>query len=135
MKTRIIVCAVIEKDGKFLFWRKPENVWPYPNIWHLIWGGVEEWESLQEAILREIQEEANIACKIQTTLSFDEDITQNKHGEDVHYIFLSFLVKYHSGDMRADDDIKELHWFSKQEIKELPLNLPTQRLFQKINFF
>ena len=85
--------------------------------------------------MREIQEEANIEVENLYSLRFDEDITQNKHGEDVHYIFLSFYAKYLSGEAVASDDIKQLTWFSKQEIQELSLNPPTKRLFEKINFF
>ncbi len=54
MKTRVIVSAVIEKDQDLLFGKKKKDIGPYPNTWHLIGGGVNEGESLTDAIKREI---------------------------------------------------------------------------------
>ena len=36
METRIIASAVIKKDGKLLFGKKPQHMEPYPNTWHLL---------------------------------------------------------------------------------------------------
>jgi 8-oxo-dGTP diphosphatase len=105
MKTRVIISAVIENGDKLLFGKKRENIGPYPNTWHLIGGGIEDAESLEDAIKREIKEEANIEVEIIESLGFDEDFEPNKHGELTHYVFLVYRVKYVSGKPKADDDI------------------------------
>ncbi|KKR48418.1 MAG: hypothetical protein UT86_C0005G0002 [Candidatus Magasanikbacteria bacterium GW2011_GWC2_40_17] len=134
MKTRVIVSAVIEKDRDLLFGRKKINVGPYPNTWHLIGGGVDDGESLVDAIKREIKEEAGIEVEISRSLGFDEDYEPNKHGEITHYIFLVFLAKYVSGEIKADDDIEKLEWISKDKLAKIELNKPSIKLFKQMGY-
>lgn len=134
MNTRVIVSAVIEKDGLLLFGKKKTNVGPYPNTWHLIGGGIEDAERLEDAIRREIDEEAGIHVDILRSIGFDDDIEPNKHGEPTHYIFLVFLARYVSGELRAQDDIVHLEWIPKEKLSEISLNRPSIKLFQKMNY-
>lgn len=134
MKTRVIVSAVIEKDGDLLFGKKKPDIGPYPNTWHLIGGGVDDGEALAEAIKREIKEEAGIAVKISESLGFDDDYEPNKHGEITHYIFLVFLAKYVSGEIKADDDIERLEWIPREKLSQIELNRPSIKLFKKMGY-
>jgi len=134
MKTRIIVSAVIEKNGKLLFGQKKADVGPYPNTWHLIGGGVKADESLKNALIREIKEETNIKVEITSSLGFDEDYEPNKHGEMTHYIFLTFKTKYISGKVKPDDDIAELKWISKDKLSQINLTRPSIKLFKEMGY-
>jgi len=133
IKTRVIVSAIIENDDKLLFGKKKENVNPYPNTWHLVGGGIEEGELLEESIKREIREEANIEVKIKEMVGFDDDFEPNKYGEMTHYIFLVFRAAYVSGKLKADDDIVALKWFSKSELPK-ELSRPSIKLFKKLGY-
>ncbi len=134
MKTRVIVSAVIERDHDLLFGKKKTNVGPYPNTWHLIGGGVDDGESLLDAIKREIKEEAGIEVEINRSLGFNEDYEPNKHGEITHYIFLVFLAKYISGEVKADDDIEKIEWIPKNKLSEIELNKPSIKLFKQMGY-
>ncbi|MBN1779336.1 MAG: NUDIX domain-containing protein, partial [Candidatus Buchananbacteria bacterium] len=101
---------------------------------HLIGGGVEPDESLEDGIKREIREEANIEVEILERLGFDDDFEPDKHGELTHYIFLVYKVKYIFGEAKADDDLVDLKWFSKNELPESEFNRPTLKLFKKIGY-
>ncbi|MFH0955973.1 MAG: NUDIX domain-containing protein [Candidatus Falkowbacteria bacterium] len=134
MKTRLIVSAVIEKDGLLLLGRKKANVGPYPNAWHLIGGGVNDGESITQAIKREIKEEAGTEVEVGKSLGFDEDYEPNKHGEMTHYIFLVFQAKYVSGEIKPDDDIEKLEWISKEKLSQIELNRPAVKLFKGMGY-
>jgi len=134
MKTRLIVSAVVEKDGLLLLGRKRADVGPYPNTWHLIGGGVDDGEPLTDAIKREIKEEAGIEVEIGKSLGFDEDYEPNKHGEMTHYIFLVFQAKYISGELKPDDDIEKLEWISREKISQIELNRPAIKLFKGMGY-
>ncbi len=56
---RVISSALlVSQDWKILLWMKdPSWWWVYAHCWHLPWGWVEEWETLEEAMLREVAEE------------------------------------------------------------------------------
>lgn len=133
-KTRLIVSAVIKKDEELLFGKKKSGAGPYPNTWHLIGGGVDDGEQLEDAIKREIKEEAGIEVEIIKSLGFDDDHEPNKHGELTHYVFLVFEAKYISGELKADDDIEHLEWIPKNKLSEIGLNRPTIKLFEKMGY-
>ena len=136
METRIIVSAIIE-DGKgsFLFGRKPPNVGPYPNTWHLIGGGLNHTsESAEEELKREIREEAGIEVDIIEKIGFDDDIEPNKHGIPTHYIFLVYRTRFRSGTPTPSDDIYQLSWFPKQDLSSLDLPGPSKKLFKSLEY-
>ena len=135
MKARIIVTTFIEKDGKILLGKKPDNVGPYPNAWHFPGGGVRlEEESLEEAVRREIKEETGLKIEKMERVSFDEDYEPDKHGEKTHYVFLAYKVIPLSMDVRASDDIVKLEWFDKSELQMLLLPRPSIKLLQEIGW-
>ncbi len=133
METRVIVSAIIEKDGQFLFGKKPENVGPYPNTWHLLGGGIHQGESVIDAIQREVLEESGIIVTNIEPISFDEDYEPNKHGIETHYVFLVFKATYESGELKPKDDITELQWIERSALSKTELNRPTVKLFKRLN--
>lgn len=134
MKSRVIVVGLIEKDDAVLLGKKSGNIGPYPNTWHNPGGGVNlDEEALEEALRREIKEEAGIEIQNIEQLGFDEDNEPDKHGDMTHYVFLDFRAEWLSGEIKAGDDMKELKWIRKDELKVLNLNKPAKKLFKKLN--
>lgn len=132
LKTRLIVSAIIEKEDSLLFGKKKSNTGPYPNTWHFVGGALEEGEHVEDAIRREIQEEAHIEVKDLVPLGFYEDIEPSKHGTPTHYIFLVFTAQYSSGTLKADDDLEHLEWIPKSKIPNLKLNKPSIHFLKKL---
>ncbi|HUQ84723.1 MAG TPA: NUDIX domain-containing protein [Candidatus Limnocylindrales bacterium] len=125
MKSRVIVAAVIEKDGKILLGRKKPGVGPYPDTWHLPGGGVNLGEeTIDEAILREVKEETGLEVYKLERIVFDEDFEPDKHGEKTHYVFLVYNMRAKSLEVIAGDDLIELKWFFKSDLNSLPLPRP-----------
>jgi len=135
MKSRVIVSAVIEKGDLLLFGKKKANVGPYPNSVHLIGGGANlDDELLEDALIREINEEANIKVELVERLGFDEDYEPDKRKELTHYVFLVYRAKYISGEIKPKDDVVELNWYHKKDLNTIPLNKPSIRLFKKMGY-
>jgi ADP-ribose pyrophosphatase YjhB (NUDIX family) len=135
MKARVIVTTVIEKNGEILLGQKSKNVGPYPNTWHLPGGGVDlEDESLVDAVRREIKEETGLEVSNMGRVNFDEDYEPDKHGEMTHYVFLVYKVTPKTTDAKAADDLTELRWFKKSELKKLPLTRPSIKFFKEIGW-
>jgi len=133
MKTRVIVTTLIERNGKILLGQKPKDIGPYPNTWHLPGGGVNlETESLVEAVSREVKEETGLDIEKLERLSFDEDYEPDKYGEMTHYVFLVYKVRPKTTTANAADDIIELQWFKKTELKNIPLTRPSIKFFKEI---
>jgi len=134
MKSRVIVAAVIEKDEHFLFGKKHPGVGPYPDKWLILGGGVNLGEeSIEDALKREVREEASIEIDELERIDFSDDIAE-KNGEMVHHIFLTFKAKYKSGTLNPTDDIAELKWVHKSKIPELEHSKPSIQLFKKLGY-
>ena len=135
MNSRIVVAAIVEKGDYLLFGTKEKDRGPYPNTDLILGGGVDlENETLKEALLREIKEESGINVKIIKELGFDEDYEPDKNNIMTHYLFISFLAEYISGEIKPDDDIKNLKWVHKKDIKTLRLSRPSIKLFKKLGY-
>lgn len=135
MKSRVIVVGLIENGDSILVGKKSDGVGPYPNTWHIPGGGVNlEEETLEEALKREMFEEAGIEIEDIEPIGFDEDYENDKHGETTHYVFLDFKATCSSENVSAGDDMKSLQWVKKEELKNLNLNKPTKKLLQKLKY-
>lgn len=135
MKYRIVACAIIQKSNKILLGRKKPNTFPYPNCWIIIGGGVDmEKETVEQALRREVREEANIEITNIKKLEFAEDKEPNKHGEITHYLFLTYLVEYKSGTPTPGDDVHELRWFTKKELATLKISRPSVIRFKSLGW-
>ena len=135
MKWRLVVAAVIEKEGTILIGEKAKGKGPYPDTIHIPGGGMEpETESIEDALRREVREEAGIEIADLQKIDFDEDYEPNKHGEMTHYIYLTFLAKYKSGNIKANDDLTKLRWVKKSEIRNQKLNRASIKTFKKLGY-
>ena len=68
-----VVAAIIWKDGEILITKRHSNV-HLANLWEFPGGKVESGESLETALLREIQEEIGIKIRIDAEfLAIDHD--------------------------------------------------------------
>ncbi len=132
MKTRVVVVSYINNKGKVLFGKKSPNRGPYPNTWHLPGGGVEEDETLIDALKREVKEETGLTVKDAKQIFFNDDKALNKHGEMTHYIFLVFNVSVEDVNFKPGDDLVELKWFEEKKIKDIPVTKPSRDFFKYI---
>lgn len=125
-----IVCGVlVKKEDKFLLVKKQPNVGPFANTWTGPGGHVEEGETLDECVVRELYEETGIKASNYRRLGFDDVVTENHSGEMVHMIVLAYLADYAEGDVIfRDGELAEYRWVTYEEAQLLPLS-PTAKYF------
>jgi len=59
-KIKLSVCALLICDGSLLIVKRSAEDDFLPNVWEFPGGGVEEGETLQQALTRELKEEVNL---------------------------------------------------------------------------
>lgn len=95
MKVYEVVCGIIEtKDGLLIAKRSTsrKGYWEFPG------GGVEENETREAAIIRELKEELEIDCKV---ISYVGEIIDHRQGYDIHVC--AYRCKWISGNIVLHD--------------------------------
>ncbi len=133
MKSRVIVAAVIKKDGKILLGRKKPGVGPYPDTWHLPGGGVNLGEeTLVDAVTREVKEETGLEIDQIVRIMFDDGFTHDKNKEMTHYVFLVFKIIPTGNKVVPGGDLVRLQWFEKENLKNITMTPTSTKLFKEI---
>jgi len=118
IKKKTVPLIIENLEGRVLLMLRDNKLTiPYPNYWTLLGGFVEEGETLEEALKREIMEELNYKIKDFKFFGkyFSEDKERNLLKE--HNVF------YTVGDYKCSDfdlgEGQEIRFFSKDEILKL----------------
>lgn len=131
MNRRIIVSTLIKCKDKYLFIKQNKEGGAYQDCLHIVGGGLEENETLEEAIKREVMEEVHIELNEVIPFDFDSDILMYK-GQMTQLIFLRFTSEIQEFTGYPDSDAKEIIWLSKEEILNYKHNEPSMRFFKKL---
>ncbi len=131
MNRRIIVSALIKCKDKYLFIKQNKEGGAYQDCLHIVGGGLEDNETLEEAIKREVLEEVHIELDEVTPFDFDSDITMYK-GETTQLIFLRYTAEIKNFTGYPDSDAKEIIWLLKEEILNYKHNEPSMRFLKKL---
>ena len=114
MKTVHVTAAVIVKDNKILCVQRNENKFDYiSKKWEFPGGKVEEHETTEETIIREIQEELNLKVAIT-----DFVIQVDHQYPDFRIIMDTFLCAIESGELILTEHIDH-KWLHKNELESL----------------
>ena len=138
MKTRTTVNAVIkDRSGKFLLCRKPKNLGVYADTWAIPGGGIEEGETMFEALEREVKEEVGLELIEVEELMFADDTAVKTYrdgsSERVYMIYLIFVgVAKNPEELELNDEFVEFGWFDLNEMFGMNLNDATRRTFQEV---
>ena len=146
---RTIVSALIfSKDGKLLMGKKdPTKGGVYSDCWHIPGGGVENGQSLEEALAREVLEEVGIDIAPYTATAIPyvdpgiSEKTLKDTGEKVlcHMEFHRFKVVIDDKNadeikLRLDDDLVEARWFNVDELSSVKQIPGGKEFFQKLGY-
>ncbi|HUT65723.1 MAG TPA: nucleoside triphosphatase NudI [Spirochaetota bacterium] len=122
IKRRIIVVGLVWNDaGELLFCRMDPNRGVFPGEWGFPGGGMEQGETVEEALRREIREEIGIEID-NLRPAFFKDAAYEKRlaggrSEQVYMIFLIFHCKAVGKDIRLNEEFCEYQWVSRERQK------------------
>jgi len=105
-----VTAAILEQEGKILIAQRKSEDDLFGGLWEFPGGKIEEGETPEECMARELKEELNIEVEV------GELITSNKH-KYPHGIFelLAYAVKHISGVFILHDH-DEIKWVTIDEM-------------------
>lgn len=139
----IVAAAIVSADGRILLGKKdPKRGGVYTDRWHIPGGGIEEGETLLEALHREIFEETGIDINNEKIELLDDTATgtsekQLSSGEQVlcHMKFTTFLVRLNGRSneitLQASADLITIEWFDNSQLSPLKLVPASIELFSR----
>ena len=125
-----VTCAIILKENKILVTQRSEKM-NLPLKWEFPGGKIENNETAENCLLREIKEELNIEIEILDKLepkSFDY--------ESFSINLIPFLAKYVAGEITLTEH-KEFKWLYTEELRNLDwasADIPVLEEFLKLNY-
>lgn len=108
--------------------------------WVLVGGFVKSEESLQEAVTRELKEEAGIKVNyLEQLYTFGDDVNRDPRGRVISVAYFA-LVNSTKLNLTADTDAEDAQWFPINQVPRLGydhnkiLHLAYQRLKDKLTY-
>lgn len=148
VKRDIVAALVYSKDSKLLMGKKdPAAGGVYADCWHIPGGGIEEGETKEQAVVREVKEEVGIDISgYPIVFESDEGIgtaekTLKDTGEHVLVDMHFYVYKIAMDDKESihiainpGDDFIKARWFAISELVEAKLTPPSEKYFRKIGY-
>ena len=110
------VDAIIQKSSSILLVKRKKD--PYKNQFALPGGFVNEGETIEEAIEREVYEETSLKIHPIDILGVYSDPTRDPRGHMMTVVFIVLIIK---GIATAGDDAKEISWIPIEKINEIKI--------------
>jgi len=112
-----VIVAVV-KDGKLLLGTSPRF---RSNFWSVLAGFVEPGETLEECVVREVQEEAGITVK-------NVRYFGSQPWPFPDSLMLGFTAEYADGEIKTDgNEIADAEWFAADNLPRVPPKLSIAR--------
>lgn len=108
---------IMNKDGKILLERRSKNKKTNPNMWSRVGGHVESGETVEEAIIREINEEIGIEIPIEEAKLY-KFYKSNNDSHFFAYIFV-FVVDYAIEDyVLQKEEVDDIMYIEIEKLEE-----------------
>jgi ADP-ribose pyrophosphatase YjhB (NUDIX family) len=130
----VAVGAVIEDDkGRILLVKhKQERGGYWQGKWICPGGKLEVGEEIKEGIKREVKEETNLEVELVTPLVPFDRIVKVDGKTSLHVIYIDYVARLVSGELKAGSDAGEALWVNKKNISKMwqELHEDTQSLLK-----
>lgn len=110
----LTVDAIVPLDRKIVLIKRKNE--PFKDFYALPGGIVEYGETVEDAVLREVEEETGLKGQIHSLVGVYSDPKRDPRG---HFVSICFIVLPIGGKLRSGSDAKEVALFGLDELPKL----------------
>ncbi len=127
------ICVfVINNKKQVLLQKRSVNKKYYPNRWALLTGHVEERETIEEAAIRELQEEIGLNINKSELYPFaNGKFTVKRENHHNTYYFYIVNNKLATDFIIQKEELSAVKWFDIDEIIKLIMNKPEEIVYKE----
>ena len=104
---KVSVAALVTNDeGKILLVNSPWRGWEYPG------GLIEPGETFEEALHREVREEAGVEIEITGFVGVCKNVARD-------IVNIDFTARYTGGELTTSEESTEVGWFAPEKAMEI----------------
>ena len=112
----VAACALVDTDGRILLSQRPEGK-ALAGLWEFPGGKVEQCETPEECLVRELQEELGI----QTKIACLAPLTFASHTyESFHLLMPLYICRRYEGIARGQEG-QAVRWVRPQNLRDFPM--------------
>jgi|BioPla2DNA2_1021312.scaffolds.fasta_scaffold05514_12 8-oxo-dGTP diphosphatase len=115
METRIVLTGILKDNDLLLAVKRNENDDMFPGAWEFPGGHLEEGETIQEGLFRELKEELGISLDAKPIITNYTDEIKNKNDRLIHNIEIDFIINVKKEDINVtlSSEHTEYKWLDK----------------------
>lgn len=123
--------VILNKNGKVFLARRGAQARNERHKWEFPGGAVEFGETLEEAVVREVNEEYGVVIAVLQLLDVVNHIILE---EKQHWVSPTFLCSHNGGTARIREPHKceEIRWFAMDEIPENELTIASKKSLESL---
>lgn len=116
--SNVVVGAVAVRDGRVLLLQRSQHERFLPGVWGIPAGKACHGEPLEDAVLRELEEEAGLKGTL-GTFAGSTWFLSRKDGRPLQNVQVNFLVNCDHGTVRLDRSSAAHRWIDATELADL----------------
>lgn len=120
-KIVVVVKGLIEHNGKVLLLKRSSTDDVDAGVWETVGGKLDFGEGLEEALVREVKEEAGLLVSVERLL-FASSFFTNPHRQ---IVLLTYLCRAADDQVQLSEEHSDYKWATKSEV---PLYLPVPNM-------
>ena len=124
------VGAVIVCDGKLLLEKRKNE--PGKGKWSIPGGLVELGESVEQTVVREVEEETGLEVEKPEHIDVVDNIIRDESSRvKYHFVIIDYFMKLKGGTLKAASDAEELKWVPLSDVEKYDLTKTFREFFQR----
>jgi 8-oxo-dGTP diphosphatase len=108
---------LVDEQGRLLLGLRSADKQSWPSHWDVIGGKVEPGESLEGALVRELQEEIGVVPSNLLLVAELREPRPDLYGDALHHVFL--VKRWRGRPVNASDEHSEIRWFTIEELAKV----------------